>query len=224
MRFRYWLDTGASLVLLVAVILGLVGVAADARKDRRARILLLFSLPFLFSTLLPGIAGAHHFYFVFFPLPALLVARSTVTLGRLGRIVGFALVLVMVVNVGLLIDRRMAIRQLGGTPSYGAAHRYRLQAAAWLIDRGVERIGELSVIGGRNAWRALLKPGGGQPRYRVLEMGEGAVDLVCRSGPVTCGHEWLAKRAQWRQELAYSVPGIWIYRMKSEPMGYTGVP
>lgn len=220
MRIRYWLDTGASLVLLLAVVLGLAGVAADARKDRRARILLLFSLPCLFSTLLRGVGGTHHYYFIFFPLPALVVARSTMTLGRLGRIAGMALVLVMIANVGLLVDRRMALKRIGGTPSYGVAYRYRLQAAEWLTAHGVERIGELSIIGGRDAWRALLVRGGEQPRYRVLEIA--GVDKVCRLGPATCGDEWLTKRARWREKLVYTVPGIWIYRMKSEARESTG--
>ncbi len=216
MRVRFWADTVASLILLAAIILGFLGLVRDSwRGDRGARILLLLSGFLLLNTLLSGSAGTYHFYFIFFPIPALVAARSAFSAGPFRRFMSAILIFSIAVQCALLIDKRVAIGKLGGTPNYGVAFRSRQQAAQWLESAGSLKRHDVSVVGGLYAWRFLLKRGGVIPKFKVVEIG--ALDALCDGGPEECGAQWLAFKERIKPSLVYDSKGIWIYRIGDRP-------
>lgn len=208
MKARFWVDTLSSLFLTAAVLLGLLGLLKDSiGGERRARLLLLLAIPCLVTTLISGVSGAYHFYFVFFPIPALIAVRGATSFRRLRRGMVMGLVAAALLNAGLLLDRRIHLEELGGTPEYGVPYRYRRQATQWLQSQGVQGVRDIKVIGAVHPWQYSLHRGGTRPRFLVIEP---ALGQVCGEEPMFCGATWLRRRAQWKKNLRFIAGSIWI--------------
>ncbi len=216
-ELRFIADAAASLVLMVLLVAGLLVVGVEAlRGDGRAFALGLMSVPMLLCTRVPGVADSYHFYFAFFPLPALLIGRAVAGMGHLWRVARTLVILATTVQAVLLVDRVRDIERFGGTPTYGVCQRSRVRAAAWLREAGARRQ-DLTIEGPTHPWDLLLPPGRGPQAYRVVELGEGTLHDLCGEAPGGCGRRWLEERQRGRAFLVHREPGIWIYRTTPSP-------
>lgn len=211
MRVKFLADTAGSLGLLVLVVGGILGLVADGiAGDAKAWALLAMVAPMLAYTRIGAMRDSPHFYFAFFPLPAILAARAVTGMGRWWRAGRIALVAAALVSAVLVVDRTRELEALGGAPGYGVPHRYRVEAATWLAERGIGR-DDVTVLGPQAPWAYLLPPGRGGRSVRVVELSERALRETCRVGPASCDQVWHAERRRGEGRLLHRRGGIWVY-------------
>ncbi len=213
LRVRFGLDVAASFPVWIALHVGALLLLVDCLRRRLAPFLVIGVVLMGVVGLVPGLNDTHHFFFVFYPLPVLLVGLTLARFGRFRTAATAAILAVALTWVVLLVDRAHALATLGGTPSVGVPHRYRVQAARWLKEHRCTRLGDVEVVGPEAPWTFFLRRGGGPPRYRVVEISDVALGLVCPSGPQGCLQRWRRLRDEWAGRMVFTTGGIWIYRL-----------